>query len=410
MQNKIKIAFIKTGGLTSGGTEKFLQTVAINLPKDKFEVDYYYSEPVITKNPDKEPLSFIDADKIKLMESRDVNLIKFNLDYVDLGTYTHNWINTDFWTKFSEDRYDIIQTGRAGNPEYPFYKIKKTPIIDSLHLSGMVDNQYNISRVMHICQWNADKWIKSGGDKERVVIISHPMDIKFNGGDLKEEYSIGSKFVFGFHQRNEDSIFSDIPLRAYKKVESENNIFIILGGSNKYREQARGLGIKNIIFIDHNSDSQFIYRFLNTLNVYAHGRKDGEVNSTAMAEALYFGCPVISNFSEINNGHVECIGSAGSVFSNVDDYAQELQKIQNDRHYYTYLSQEAKKRFTEKYELNGQMDNIINIYKEVLKNPFPKKIRRIYYHFINFLLKRILINKYNYNFLRKVRDGFKKNI
>ena len=215
MQNKIKIAFIKTSGLTSGGTEKFLQTVAINLPKDKFEVDYYYSDPVCFKNPNIKPLSFTDENKIKLMKDSGVNLIKFNLDYIDLGVYTHNWVNTDFWSKFSENKYDIIQTGRAGNPEYPFYKIKKTPIIDSLHLSGMVDNQYNISRVMHICQWNADKWINNGGDKERIVIISHPMDIKFNGGDLKKEYNIGSKFVFGFHQRNEDGIFSDIPLRAY---------------------------------------------------------------------------------------------------------------------------------------------------------------------------------------------------
>ena len=32
-EEKIKIAFIKFGGMASGGTEKFLQTVAANLPK-----------------------------------------------------------------------------------------------------------------------------------------------------------------------------------------------------------------------------------------------------------------------------------------------------------------------------------------------------------------------------------------
>ena len=38
----IKIAFIKFGGMAIGGTEKVLQTIAAELPKDKFEVDYFY--------------------------------------------------------------------------------------------------------------------------------------------------------------------------------------------------------------------------------------------------------------------------------------------------------------------------------------------------------------------------------
>ena len=54
---KIKVAFIKVGGITSGGTEKFLQIIATNLPKDKFEVDYYYSDPVFLKKPDRAPSS-----------------------------------------------------------------------------------------------------------------------------------------------------------------------------------------------------------------------------------------------------------------------------------------------------------------------------------------------------------------
>ena len=150
---KIKIAFVKSGGLTSGGTEKFLQIIAVNLPKDKFEVDYYYCDPPFYKDLNHKP-AITDLNRMKFMQDNNINLIKFNIEFVDLSTYTHDWINTDFWNKFEEDKYDIIQTGRAGHPEYPFYKIKKTPIVDSLHLSGMVDNQYNISRVMHICEWN----------------------------------------------------------------------------------------------------------------------------------------------------------------------------------------------------------------------------------------------------------------
>ena len=57
---KIKVAFIKFCGMATGGTEKVLQTVAANLPKDKFEVDFYYcdSAPYIGSDfihPDNDP-------------------------------------------------------------------------------------------------------------------------------------------------------------------------------------------------------------------------------------------------------------------------------------------------------------------------------------------------------------------
>ena len=52
MVKKIRIAFIKYGGLSSGGTEKMLQIIAANLPKNRFAVDYFYcdSSPYIGSN------------------------------------------------------------------------------------------------------------------------------------------------------------------------------------------------------------------------------------------------------------------------------------------------------------------------------------------------------------------------
>jgi len=45
LKKKTKIAFIKYLGLITAGTEKFLQTIAAGLPKEEFEVDYYWSHP-----------------------------------------------------------------------------------------------------------------------------------------------------------------------------------------------------------------------------------------------------------------------------------------------------------------------------------------------------------------------------
>ncbi len=400
MEKKIRIAFIKLGGLSAGGTEKFLQTIAANLNRDLFIVDFFYCDSPVYINSD---FTNTNQDRKNYMDRHNVHLIKFNIESINMRNRTHDWIHTDFWKKFNEDDYDIIQTGRAGPPEYPFTKIKKTPIVDSLHLLAGVDNQYNISRVMHITNWSAKKWIRMGGDRKRVEIVSHPMEINAHIGNLRKKIDIDNTiFIFGFHQRASNDIFSDIPLQAYKKIENEKTMFLIMGGSKRYSDQANKLEIKNFKQLPHSAKPQDIYDFLQTLNVYAHGRKDGEVNSTAMAEAMFFGLPIISHTSKINNGHIECIAEAGKVVKNINDYEEEMIKIIQDKEYYAYRSKRSKDRFQEKYELSEQMKIIENIYTDVIKNPFNyplwRKISsfRLYYTFIFFfprifnLLKRKL--------------------
>lgn len=379
---KIRIAIIKYGGLSAGGTEKFLQTVAVNLPKVKFSVTYFYCDATAHIGADfSHPTT--DPHRQKYLENAGIKLVKFKVGAKDLTTPTHVWRNTDFWEVFKEADFDLIQTGRGGYLEYPFTHIKKTPIVDSIHLSAGADNQYNIARVMHICNWNAEKWIKSGGDKSRVVLISHPMSIdNSRSKSLRVDYNLDSKtMIYGFHQRDADSIFSPIPLAAYKQIETPHTHFMLLGGSSLYRQQAKDLAIKNISFIDHSANPDLIYSFLMTLNVYTHGRKDGEVNSTAMAEALYFGLPIVSHRSSVNNGHVECIDEAGVVVedNDVPAYARELVKLRDDTDYYAKRSEAAKQRFAENYELTGQMKRIENIYESVIADPFPHPLRRILY-------------------------------
>jgi len=377
---KLNIAFIKYGGMSSGGTEKFLQTIACNLNKEIFSVDYYYSDNTPYVGEPYRKFSPTNLQRLDDLEDKGVNIIKFNVEAKDITRPTHPWVGTNFFDVFDETKYDIIQTGRAGHKEFPFTKIRKTPIIDSIHLTAGADNQYNIARVMHICQWNADKWIASGGDASRVVLVSHPMEIdEGNSVSMRTELGIAEDVcIFGFHQRDSDDIFSPIPLEAYKQIENDKTHFILMGGSQKYRKQAEDLGLENVTFIDHSGDRNKIYSFLKILDVYAHGRKDGEVNSTAMAEAMYFKLPIISHTSNINNGHIEAIADAGVVVETIEQYAEILNKLLNNKEYLLKLSTNAHKRFLEHYELQSQIKNIENIYMDVVKNPYPNKWRRIW--------------------------------
>ncbi|MFA6988638.1 MAG: glycosyltransferase family 4 protein [Candidatus Gastranaerophilaceae bacterium] len=371
MDRKIKIAFVKYDGLGLGGTEKFLQTVAAGLPKDKFDVDYFYAHgDLIPPN---------EVRKQYLLDNG-VNVIEFKT-----STYRHHrdkfWLDNSNFFEVYKDNYDIVQTGRCGMYEEPFCDIK-SPIVDSLHYIVAVDNQYNIARSMHISEFSKNMWIQKGGDKNRIVMVSHPIHMPdFEYIDLSKQFGLENKFIYGFHQRNDDMIFSDIVLRAYKKVENDNNAFILLGGSEKYREQAKELDLKNIHFLGHTGDKNIIQSFLKTIDLYAHGRSDGELNSTAIAEALYYGKPVVSHISTGGfNGHVECIANAGFVVDTYEQYAEKLKELEQNKDFYEKISQNALVRFKEMYDFDTQMQNIINIYKDVVKNPYPNKLNRLYLH------------------------------
>jgi len=361
---KIKIAFIKFGGMANGGTEKYLQTIAGHLPKDQFEVDFYYCDAAPYIGSDFKHLD-TDQSRIEYTESHGVNLIKFNVGFKDVTKPTHDWVDTNLWDVFDEEKYDVIQTGRSGHPEYPFTLINKTPIVDSIHLAGMAENKANVMKTVLISEEQKNRWIAAGGDPSRVVILPVPVEVPEYGDEsYREEYGWENKCVFGMHQRNDNHIFSPIPLEAYDEIENDDTAFLILGGSVNYQKQAKDLGLKNVRFLDTTSDVNLIHKFLNTLNVYAHGRSDGEQCSSSIIEGLSHSLPMISH-AAISMGQVEQIGDAGKVVDGYEEYAQVMMDLMSDTKYYNQCSENAEVRYNTTYNVDSIMQRFIELYKEV---------------------------------------------
>ena len=362
----IKVAFIKFGGMAIGGTEKVLQTVAAELPKDKFHVDYFYCDAAPYIGSDYKHLD-TDESRVEYCKSHGVNLIKFNVEFKDLRTSTHDWINTDFWDYFKEEDYDLIQTGRSGHPEYPFYMINKTPIVDSIHLSGMAENKSNSLKTVLISEEQRQKWIASGGLADRAVIIPNPLKIPDVGSvNYRDEFGWENKFIFGLHQRRDNHIFSPIPLEAYEEMETDDTAFLLLGGSESYQKQAKDLGLKNFKHLPTTGDLDIIHKFLNTLNVYAHGRSDGEQCSCAIIEAMSHGLPVISHTAP-SMGQLEQIADAGKVVDNYEQYSNVMIDMLYDKKYYDECASNSMKRYNQVYKLETVINKYIEIYKEVAK-------------------------------------------
>ena len=64
------------------------------------------------------------------------------------------------------------------------------------------------------------------------------------------KFETNGKFVFGLHQRDDNGIFSPIPLEAYDEIESDDTMFFILGGGSNYRKQASDLGLRSVFFFE----------------------------------------------------------------------------------------------------------------------------------------------------------------
>ena len=361
----IKVAFIKFGGMANGGTEKVLQTIAAELPKDQFIVDYFYcdSAPYIGSDfvhPDTDP------SRVQYVKDNGVNVIKFDVEFKDLRTATHDWVNTNFWELFNEEKYDVIQTGRSGHPEYPFTLINKTPIVDSIHLSGMAENKHNSVKTVLISKEQRDRWIMSGGPADKAVIIPNPLKIP-DVGDInyREEFGWQDKFIFGLHQRRDNHIFSPIPLEAYDEIEDDNTAFLLLGGSENYQKQAKDLGLKNFKHLPPVGELEPIHKFLNTLDVFAHGRSDGEQCSCAIIEAMSHGLPVISHTAP-SMGQLEQIGDAGKVANSYQEYSEVMVDMIDDKNYYSKCAQNSKKRYNEIYKLESIIKKYADIYEGVV--------------------------------------------
>ena len=361
----IKVAFIKFGGMANGGTEKVLQTIAAELPKDKFIVDYFYcdSAPYIGSDfvhPDTDP------SRVQYVKDSGVNLIKFDVGFKDLRTSTHDWVDTNFWELFDEEKYDVIQTGRSGHPEYPFTLINKTPIVDSIHLSGMAENKHNSVKTVLISNEQRDRWIMSGGPAEKAVIIPNPLKIPDVGEvNYREEFGWQDKFIFGLHQRRDNHIFSPIPLEAYDEIEDDNTAFLLLGGSENYQKQAKDLGLKNFKHLPPVGELEPIHKFLNTLDVFAHGRSDGEQCSCAIIEAMSHGLPVISHTAP-SMGQLEQIGDAGKVTNSYQEYSEVMVEMIDNKNYYSKCAQNSKKRYNEIYKLESIIKKYADIYEGVV--------------------------------------------
>ena len=366
MKKKIKIAFIKYGGMGAGGTERWLQQLAVELDKNKFDVDYFYTGD---ENP----------DRLNFMKSNGINLIKISSN--DKQSPYGKWIDTDLFDKFNEEDYDIIQNAVAGEKEWPFYTFKK-PVVESVHLDYGVNFSSNVYHTFLLSKWNQNKWTKMGGIRQMSSVVPLGCELPKSDKDLRKELKIPKDaIVSGFHQRVDDNIFSPIPIYAYKENEAKNHYFIIMGGSKKYTELAKQLKLKNFIQLEHCANKERLSMFLNTLDIFAHGRRDGETLGYVIIEALLHKKPCIVH-KATSNAQRETIGNGGFYAETQEQYNNYLKTLLNDKDLRLKLSNNGFEYAKQKYIDTNYIKSVEDKYIDIINHPIKNKIRVKFYNLI----------------------------
>ena len=208
----------------------------------------------------------------------------------------------------------------------------------------------------------------SEGNIEKSLVVAPIVPVTNNNNNLRNKLKINDNvFIYGMHQANRHGLFNSMCLEAYKKIENNNNFFLMLGGESTYRTHAKNLGIKNIKFIEETGVTENIHAFLNTLTVYTHSRADGEVCSSSLTEALYHKLPILSH-PAANMGHFEHIEGNGLLTGSVDEYAAEMLKLETDKDYYENISENAFNKYQNKYNYKILEQKYIDLVKDIIYN------------------------------------------
>ncbi len=333
--------------------------LAVGLDKSKFEIDYFYTAAA-------------DEERKKILEHSGVNLIPVNSK--GQKHYRGEWVDSDLFEKFDESRYDIIQTAVAGEREWPFYLLKK-PVVHSIHLDDGVDLSDNVCHNFVLCEWMRDKWSGMGGIRELSSAAPIGCELPCATGNLREELKINPDVVVcGFHQTTDGEAFSPIPLACFAAIKNSNRChFLILGGSGKYSEQAKALGLKNFTQLEHASSKVRVSEFLNTLDIFSHGRKDGETFGYVFVDALLHGVPCLSHRTKTSNAQQQTMGPGGIFAKNRREYRAALQRLIDDGAMREKMAAEGLKYAREKFIDTDYFRHIEDVYFNVVNR------RQIFY-------------------------------
>ncbi len=273
---------------------------------------------------------------------------------------------------------EILHVHHSGVSEPPINQpeaVKDIPIIFTINGFGFQDttpHDRRVTRILFPSNFIQEKIALWGHHDPRCGVLYCPIEKPYTDQNLRQELHIKEDtFVVGRVGRNADDIHDPISLKAYKKIENDNTLFLALAPPPNMVRDAKELGIKNIRFLEPTVDEIFLSKFYNTMDVLGHARTDGETFGCVVAEAMIHGKPVVSHLSHLRNAQAELLvdGSSGFVVPQHDHqaYAKRLRILMENKSQRLEMGQAALQRALENFEAGLITKKLEKMYFEELK-------------------------------------------
>lgn len=229
-------------------------------------------------------------------------------------------VKTNFARVIEPYNFDIIHYARSGYPEWPFIK-RLAPVQIETNIFGYRDDTPYLDGSIAIANCVAE--MRGGAD----VVIPNPIPAAMPGPNLRDQLNIPSTAIV-CGRIGRPANFTPIAFEAYLEISNKHPelYFVIIAphpGTRSYK-------LPNVILIEPTNDDYFIDSFYRTIDLFLHYRSDGEIHSTAIAQAMMHRVPIISHTSHKYNGQAETIGPGGFIADDPGQYAKFLDRLVND--------------------------------------------------------------------------------
>jgi glycosyltransferase involved in cell wall biosynthesis len=353
---KLKILFY-SHIINYAGTWRSHERIIEGLDQDLFEPYVFYWEQCNAHNR-LENVAHIIGDQ---------HLIPFHRSAEKTGP-EQGWmpLRSNFFETAKQFDFHIIHFARSGYFEWPFVE-RLAPLQIETNIFGYNDTSVFLDKSIAICQY-----IAQARGKTDAVIYNPIPDVAEEGNDLRKDFSIPKEAIV-FGRIGRPANFTAIALEAFDHLARrfKDLFYIIIGPCNETRGFVEARKIPNVILLEPTMDDDFIDAFHRTIDVMLHYRADGEVHSTAIAQAMMYGIPVISHVSNQYNGQIETIGKAGGVARDLNEYIHLTEQLIRNPELRFQMSETARKIALEQYEQNKVVkmiqDKYVQWYNDIYK-------------------------------------------
>jgi glycosyltransferase involved in cell wall biosynthesis len=348
MGKKMKIGQIVSFGV--GGADK----CALNLIKgllllnEDLEITVFYNK---YSHPRADETA-TNPSRFEEYKTLPIKLVEFN-DVAELNNYD----------------IDILNTHRSGNDSWFLPNFEST----TFNFKIVETNFHGYNMTKSDIRIYPSEGLLSNLQPSSIPfrVIPNPINRKVTDEDLRTTLGISDKFVYGRIARPDTNIYSNINLSAYKRVEGDDTCFLYVAPNPMAISDAHNLGLKNIIFIDPTSDELMVSKLYNTFDVLCHSNSLGETFGNTIAEAMINSKPIITHIGRSSwcQAHEELVGEKTELFIRdniVDNYANLMLKLKNDKNYYNEISKYLKDRADSLYDYVSVSKRYYDLYKEMI--------------------------------------------